>query len=184
MKRIIVLLGIVIGIVLCSGKSVSASENVPINDTYTNEQRKAIETVEKFIEYDDKGIPEVNVSEAYRENPSEMTLLYANQINSLSRSVKTDGVEKTVGRIKRALFPIGSWENYCGKGNNGWSKNPVDNLDAACREHDKCFKGFSMKSAACNRAFIKRLLPIVQRGGFSAKGLYASAAITLFKHWT
>lgn len=99
MKRIIVLLGIVIGIVLCSGKSVSASENVPINDTYTNEQRKAIETVEKFIEYDDKGIPEVNVSEAYRENPSEMTLLYANQINSLSRSVKTDGVEKTVGRI-------------------------------------------------------------------------------------
>lgn len=111
MKRIIVLLGIVIGIVLCSGKSVSASENVPINDTYTNEQRKAIETVEKFIEYDDKGIPEVNVSEAYRENPSEMTLLYANQINSLSRSVKTDGVEKTVGRIKRALFPIGSWGN-------------------------------------------------------------------------
>ncbi|QVI34638.1 phospholipase [Lacticaseibacillus chiayiensis] len=184
MKKIIVILGALLGVFLYSGQSVSAStQGAGLDDSLTDAQRAAVETVEKFIEFDDNGIPEVNVEAAFQANSSEETVKYANQINALSNSVKSEGVEVTVQRVKRALFPIGAWGNYCGAGNKGWNKRPVHNLDQACREHDKCFQGFSMKSAACNRAFIRRLLPIIQREGFSPKGLYARAAKTLFSRW-
>ena len=41
--------------------------------------------------------------------------------------------------------------NYCGPGNRGYDKRPVDALDAACRRHDLCTPdGGVLPSCACN----------------------------------
>lgn len=54
-------------------------------------------------------------------------------------------------------------------------------LAAACREYDKCFKAFFSKNDACNAAFRKRLLPIIQKNSLTSyKGVYASAAYKRF----
>lgn len=83
-----------------------------------------------------------------------------------------------------ALFPIGSYGNYCGKGNNGYDKTPIDNLDSACRDHDKCFKGWNDASIPCNQVFVGKLMVIVQAtSAISDKGAYARAALYLFKEW-
>ncbi|QTJ38936.1 hypothetical protein FE324_04975 [Dolosigranulum pigrum] len=67
--------------------------------------------------------------------------------------------------MNRCLYnSTGSYGNYCG-------------------EHDRCFKGFTNPaSKPCNRAFVKRLLPIVQlnKGKLTYKANYARAAMVLF----
>ena len=40
--------------------------------------------------------------------------------------------------------------NYCGPGNRGYDKAPVDALDAACRHHDLCTPDQGLPSCACN----------------------------------
>ncbi len=40
--------------------------------------------------------------------------------------------------------------NYCGPGNRGYDKVPVDALDAACRQHDLCTPDIGLPSCACN----------------------------------
>ena len=40
--------------------------------------------------------------------------------------------------------------NYCGPGNRGYDKVPVDALDAACRHHDLCTPDNGLPSCACN----------------------------------
>ena len=41
--------------------------------------------------------------------------------------------------------------NYCGYGNRGYDKPPVDDLDAACMRHDQCFDQTN-RSCGCNAA--------------------------------
>ena len=40
--------------------------------------------------------------------------------------------------------------HYCGPGNRGYDKAPVDELDAACRHHDLCTPDNGLPSCACN----------------------------------
>ena len=40
--------------------------------------------------------------------------------------------------------------NYCGPGNRGYDKAPIDALDAACRHHDLCTPDIGLPSCACN----------------------------------
>ena len=40
--------------------------------------------------------------------------------------------------------------NYCGPGNRGYDKAPIDALDAACRHHDLCTPDMGLRSCACN----------------------------------
>lgn len=41
--------------------------------------------------------------------------------------------------------------NYCGYGNRGYDRAPVDELDAACMRHDQCFDATN-RSCSCNAA--------------------------------
>lgn len=168
--------------VLLGGISVNADElDIDFHRDLTPEMVSILNELDRYTEIDENGIKEINLDQAQKENASDRTIEIATIINSMSLTLKNEGYENGVKRVKRALFPIGSYGNYCGKGNNGWNKKPIDNLDSACREHDKCFKGFFKDNSACNKAFVKRLLPIWQTEGFTKKGLYASAAIHLFK---
>lgn len=62
--------------------------------------------------------------------------------------------------------------------NNGVSREVL-----GAGEHDRCFKGFlNTTSKPCNRAFIKRLLPIVQlnKGKLTYRANYVRATMILF----
>lgn len=40
--------------------------------------------------------------------------------------------------------------NFCGPGNRGYDKAPVDALDVACLHHDQCTPDLGLPSCACN----------------------------------
>lgn len=40
--------------------------------------------------------------------------------------------------------------NYCGPGNRGSDKAPVDALDATCQRHDACYEAAGYRSCACD----------------------------------
>lgn len=137
--------------------------------------------LDSVTEFNEKGLPVVNLDQAYNVGLSGEAMEVALNLNEIVRDIETNGESSAIASMEKALLPIGSYGNYCGKGNNGWSKQPIDDLDAACREHDKCFKGFTKDNRACNQAFLRRLAPIMQKNNTtSKKGGYALAAFYLF----
>ncbi|WP_438830874.1 phospholipase A2 family protein [Streptococcus pluranimalium] len=137
--------------------------------------------LDSVTEFNDKGLPVVNLEQAHNVGLSDEAIEVALNLNEIVRDIETNGESSAIASMERALFPIGDYGNYCGRGNNGWNKQPIDDLDAACREHDKCFKGFLKDNRACNQAFLRRLAPIMQKNNVtSKKGGYASAAFYLF----
>lgn len=90
-------------------------------------------------------------------------------------------MRKSILAFLVALFPIGSYGNFCGKGNNGLTIPAIDDLDMACYHHDICFKGFFKDNTKCNREFRNRLTPIINANAWNTiKGAYARAAYALF----
>ncbi|MGV3078567.1 hypothetical protein [Streptococcus pluranimalium] len=82
--------------------------------------------------------------------------------------------------MEKVFFAFGDYGKYFCKGNNLLNKQAIDDLDAACREHDKFFKVFTKDNRACNQAFLLRLAPIMQKNNVtSKKGGYSSAAFYL-----
>ncbi|NME50441.1 phospholipase A2 family protein [Enterococcus cecorum] len=186
-KLILTLLG---GIFLFSttfSKSVHAEENNEstqiLKELYLSisEDYKAFwDDVDYYVEIDENNIPSLNIKEFIAHHTSDTAYDFAFQMHSISVDIKNNGLQNTVDKMNRWLFPIGAYGNYCGKGNKGWNKKPIDDLDSACREHDKCFKGFFKNNDKCNRDFIRKLLPIIQANPGTKKGIYAMAAAKLF----
>lgn len=85
------------------------------------------------------------------------------------------------------IVPFAQWHNfsrygnYCGKGNYGWDKDPIDNLDAACRRHDQCYDNdpLGYNHLPCDGAFCRELKAIINNSS-GQKYMYASAAFLLF----
>lgn len=194
LKYITLLLSILFGIIFFNGLSIVKADVQPdiqsdsyfnLYDNLTPENQQLMMTLDQYIAVDNNGSVKFNLQKAKQDQQSIDVLNVGNAINDLSLNIEAEGYTSTVNGVFRALFPIGSYGNYCGKGNNGWNKKPVDDLDAACRAHDVCFKGFNAKSKSCNRAFISKLRPIANRTPITTyKGVYARAAIKLFSVWT
>ena len=66
--------------------------------------------------------------------------------------------------------------NYCGPGNRGYDKTPVDALDAACRHHDLCTPDNGLPSCSCN-ARLSREAARVARNRRQSADLRQLAAI-------
>jgi hypothetical protein len=174
-------------------KTVSASEEDSdvsvhndieqlMNEELDQELIDIFNELDNYTLVDENGLKTIDLVSAEQNNASEEIIEIGTVMNSMAKDVDKDNSYKNTEEIVLySLFPIGSYGNYCGKGNNGYDKTPIDNLDSACRAHDKCFNGFFKKNTTCNQAFIKKLLPIVQSERFSKKGIYAFAAIQLFK---
>lgn len=72
--------------------------------------------------------------------------------------------------VQEASFwnSVFSWGNYCGAGRNGkgYLQKPVDNVDAACRRHDRCLvrSGHADGSASCpcERSFYDELNAMIE----------------------
>lgn len=135
-------------------------------------------------EVNEQGLPIVNTDVAYEMGLDEEAMEVAYHLNQIVKDIETNGESSALAAMERALFPIGAYGNYCGKGNNGWNVAPIDDLDSACREHDKCFKGFTKDNRSCNKAFLTRLAPIIQKNSaLTTKGAYALAAFKLFSNF-
>ena len=65
--------------------------------------------------------------------------------------------------------------NFCGPGNRGLDKAPIDELDAACRSHDLCYGSAPITTCSCNAGLARdaskvALVHLVARliaGGFA-----------------
>lgn len=180
----LLLLTLILGLVTFSGFGKLVNADEVADDVYADFDSNTLNlmnSLDKYISKNDNGALIFDIESASQAQESQEVLKVGEVINSISQDINEVGFHDGTEPVLRWLFPIGSYGNYCGKGNKGWDKKPIDDLDSACREHDKCFKGFNAKSKSCNRAFVKRLLPIVQTNSpLTYKGAYAAAALKLF----
>ncbi|KXT63626.1 Phospholipase A2 family enzyme [Streptococcus gallolyticus] len=182
LKKILLVITTIISAFLMSSISVFADTDVySLLDDHSANILKQLDSVTEFNE---QGLPVVNTDVAYEMGIDEEALEVAYNLNQIVEDIETNGESSALATMERALFPIGAYGNYCGKGNNGWNVAPIDDLDSACREHDKCFKGFTKDNRSCNKAFLTRLAPIIQKNNVSTtKGAYALAAFKLFSNF-
>lgn len=152
-----------------------------IESALSEEDVELFDQLDKYTYTTSEGTKEFDVAAAKEANASVEVITVGTKMNELLVEYKTNSSSNSAGMITiQGLFPIGSYGNYCGKGNNVGSY-PKDNLDRACKYHDKCWNGVFGKNTKCNRAFVRRLLPIVQTTSpLTYKGIYARAAMKLF----
>lgn len=63
--------------------------------------------------------------------------------------------------------------NWCGPGCNGPGE-PINEVDAACKAHDKCYRGYGDR-CKCDSEFLRRLRPHINQNsekGRRARTLY------------
>lgn len=182
MKKIVIALLAITSLLLLFSKNTFADTN--LDSMLDNNSVSILKELDKVTEFNEQGLPVINLEVADEIGISKETRIVAVNLNQIVNDVDTNGESSALAAMERSIFPIGSYGNYCGIGNNGWNVAPIDDLDSACREHDKCFKGFTKDNRACNRAFLRRLLPIIQVNGvLSDKGSYALAAYKLFANF-
>lgn len=182
MKKTVIALLAVISLLFLSPKSTFADTN--LNSMLDNNSVSILKELDKVTEFNDQGLPVINLEVADEIGISQEARIVAVNLNQMVNDIETNGESSALAAMERAILPLGSYGNYCGMGNNGWNVAPIDDLDSACREHDKCFKGFTKDNRACNQAFLRRLLPIIQVNGvLSNKGSYALAAYKLFANY-
>lgn len=80
------------------------------------------------------------------------------------------------GIVAAGGIPI--YGNWCGPGHGGG--RTVDNLDACCKVHDKCYGTRGYFSCKCDRALVRCVAP--KRSFSSRKGRTAWAVWTWFKY--
>ncbi|WP_228113006.1 phospholipase A2 family protein [Streptococcus mitis] len=140
--------------------------------------------LDKVTELNEHGFPVVRLDKAEELGLDNEALEVGRVLNEIVTDIETNGESTALARMDRSLFSIGSYGNYCGYGNNGYSIPAIDDLDMACFYHDKCFKGFLADNRSCNAAFLTRLSPIVANNAWNTtKGAYARAAVVLFSRF-
>ncbi|MGT2887765.1 phospholipase [Streptococcus didelphis] len=145
------------------------------------EDSRIFQELTKLREYDEKGLPYINIEEANRQGLSQEAIYVGERLNTLTADMKREGKEVVIRRVKRSLLPVASYGNFCGKGNNGYDSPAIDDLDQACYHHDLCFQGFGQDNQTCNQEFRDRLEPILASNAwYTYKGAYARAAYALF----
>ena len=77
--------------------------------------------------------------------------------------------------------------NYCGPGNRGLDKAPIDELDAACRSHDLCYGSAPITTCSCNAGLARdaskvALSPKTEPDVAVLAGVVANGALALPCH--
>ncbi|UCC78249.1 MAG: hypothetical protein JSW64_08135 [Candidatus Zixiibacteriota bacterium] len=99
-------------------------------------------------------------------------------------SLNESGMTPADSRItpQQVSFPV--YGNWCGPGHSGPGE-PIDAVDAVCRDHDRCYDRTNYSNCGCDRALITRMPIAITRGwaGFpppSIGGRAAGTAIAAF----
>lgn len=175
-----VLLGIVS--VFANGLSAYADENTTsIEDSvYALDENQILEIMNEYIFVNENGIREFDLNTAINNNVPDEILEIGNIMNNIVLETEKEkgNDDLTVKIVKRATFLV--YGNYCGYGNNGKGKMPIDDLDTSCMYHDYCYI-HGGNNTDCNRKFVDRLRVVIKNAKkFSYKYDVAVGAVAIF----
>lgn len=174
------LLGIVS--VFANGFNAYADENTTSAETsvYDLDENQILEIMNEYIFVNENGIREFDLNTAINNNVPDEILEIGNTMNNIVLEAEKEkgNDDLTVKIVKRATFLV--YGNYCGYGNNGKEKRPIDDLDTACMYHDYCYV-HGGDNTDCNRKFADRLRVVIKNAKkFSYKYNIAVGALAIF----
>lgn len=143
---------------------------------YYNSDKKIMSDVSKYM-VEENGERYFNLEKAKKDRVREKVINLGNLVNDLADVWEFRNLEETEDNnvSKKVIYG-----NFCGKDNNGWDKNPIDDLDAACKGFAKCSL-YNKDNTGCSIQFCKELdwvIEFAQDG--SRKKEYAMALRVLF----
>ncbi|ANZ98571.1 hypothetical protein BFC20_12505 (plasmid) [Brochothrix thermosphacta] len=106
-----------------------------MNEAYEFDEKtqEILSELDKYLLEDEEGNIIFKVKS--NETPSKEVLEIGKVINEFSGKDDTE-IMSTVIKNRIAFNGL-VYGNYCGKGSN--NKKPIDDLDSACKAHDKCY---------------------------------------------
>lgn len=152
-------------------------------EVFLNEETELLfAEIEKYMITYDYGKRNFDMASALNNNASKKALEIGFAINQMVEDLEEERLNEG-GIIPFSQGWNGglSYGYYCGPGNQGWDKNPIDNLDSACRRHDRCYNDDPLGYGhfACDGDFCRELKPIINNSS-GQKYVYASAAFLVF----
>lgn len=195
MKKIITAFLICLGFIsfLTNQHTVFAAENEKISnegletelvETLDPKMLEVFNRLDDYTTTDDNGITVFDSNEAISNNESTLLIEIGNTVNGFGE----EPVENKNITMRALSWPkITLYGNFCGpagKSGNNWSKKAIDDLDFACKKHDRCYVPNKNINQKCNKAFLVDLLPIMQKtksNPLSKKSIVAHAAYYYFQ---
>lgn len=142
-----------------------------------------IKQAKDYILKDKEGYVYFDIQKAQKDRVSKDVIEVGKIVNEITESYKNNDLSynREVLRVysSKNLSRLGRYGHYCGKGNDGWDKTPIDELDAACQNHDRCYV-WGGDNTICNKRFCNALDEIINYGSGTAKINYARAAKLIF----
>ncbi|HEQ5069934.1 TPA: hypothetical protein VG521_001653 [Streptococcus pyogenes] len=143
----------------------------------------ALKQAAKYITVDEYGRKTINVVGAKQSNEDK----YIVRILEIAEQIQKDeGFSEeilnnySVDAEAHAYSNLSRYGHYCGKGNDGWDKTPIDDLDRACKVHDRCYV-WGGNNTQCNATFCSSLNKIIANNSETTyKGAYARSARLIF----
>lgn len=147
------------------------------NDINTVDDK--IDGYEKYL-IDDGETVTFDLELALKNNESSEMITFGEVFNSLAEETNQSAENEIA--TANFIYDNTRYGNWCGRGNNG--RNPLDVLDLACMQHDKCYDRNGRDNPYCDRVFVRRLKTIRNNGYSVTLGTYArvylNAAIAYF----
>ncbi|WP_273497596.1 phospholipase A2 family protein [Peptoniphilus rhinitidis] len=142
-----------------------------------------IKQAKNYILKDKEGYVYFDIQKAQKDRVSKDVIEVGKIVNEITESYKNNNFSYNRNGLReyssKNLSGLGRYGHYCGKGNDGWDKTPIDELDAACQNHDRCYV-WGGDNTICNERFCNALEEIINYGSGTAKINYARAAKLIF----
>ncbi len=150
--------------------TVSASA---VSYTADSESAQSISVQEEILKYTkvDENAHEIefDVERAVAEGASEHVIESGKLLNDYAEMENSGSFRSAQG------LPI--YGNWCGPGHSGPGE-PIDDLDRACMNHDKCYASKGYTTCSCDEDLLAEIRRIYD--GISDKDKVAADAITTF----
>lgn len=161
-------------------KAYAQCEECSIN--FENED-DALKEAAKYITIDEDGRKIIDILGAKQSNEDKYIiriLEIAEQIQQ-DEEIAINSLSSHSLNVEPKLYNnLSRYGHYCGKGNDGWNKTPIDDLDRACKAHDRCYV-WGGNNTQCNATFCSSLNKIIAKNPKTTyKGAYARSARLIF----
>lgn len=166
-------------------KEITEEElQIELMESVDSETLGAMENLDEYLIIDSNGVETFDIISATKNDESDLLIAIGSTYNQFGNdyiNIEEEAIT-TLGWPKISLY--GNFCGPAGKNGSNFSKKAIDDLDSACKAHDRCYKpGKSDKTTnrSCNLAFMKRLLPVIQKSSkLSKKHIVAVAAYKYF----
>lgn len=198
-KKIIISFLLVLGVTssFANASAVSAAVTEEITlaelqlelmETADPETLEAMDRLDEYLIIDSDGESVFDLTSAVENDESDLLIEIGKVFNQFGEESKSnDGMMSMAAAASSGWPRIPIYGNYCGPagpGGTDFTKKPIDNLDDACRYHDRCYLpggSDNVINRSCNLAFMKRLLSVIQTSNkLTRKHITAVAAYKYF----